>query len=253
LLIKLHDPIDGELVLCGITSAELIKYASNSLLAAKISFANSMAMLCDKVGGDVNVVLKGAGLDKRIGRAFLYPGAGYGGSCLPKDVKALIAFSHSAGFDFDMLKAVHKVNELASSNIVSKVLEASGGKVKGKTIAVLGLAFKPNTDDMRDAPSIAITSRLIKKGAKIKAYDPQAIANAKKVLPLGVKYVKNVYSTVKNADLLLLLTEWREFQQLDLRKVKSLMEQPVVVDGRNVYNPEEIRELGFRYVGVGRK
>lgn len=251
-LMKLHNPIDGKLVFCDIASAELIKYAANALLATKVSFANSIAFLSEKVGGDTDVVLEGVGLDKRIGRAFLYPGAGYGGSCLPKDVKALNAFAKKAGFQFDILEAVHKVNKQAGEEIVNKV-EKMTVDVKGKTIAILGLAFKPNTDDMRDAPSINIIKTLVKKGAKIKAYDPQAINNAKKVLPSSVKYVKNVYSAVSNSDILVILTEWREFKQLNLKKVKGLMKEAKIVDGRNIYNPQEINEIGFGYVGVGRR
>lgn len=252
LLIKLHDSIDGKAVLCDIASAELIKYASNALLATKISFANSLAFLCEKVGGDAETVLKGVGLDRRIGRAFLYPGSGYGGSCLPKDVKALKAFAKKAGFEFEILEAVHKINQKAQNEIVNKIVKLTNN-IKGKTVAVLGLAFKPNTDDMREAPSINIIEKLIEKGAIIKTYDPQAMENAKMVLPRKVKYVKNVFSAVRNTDAIVLLTEWREFQQLDLSKVKKLMKNPVIIDGRNVYDPSEIRKLGFTYIGVGRK
>jgi UDPglucose 6-dehydrogenase len=252
ILVKLHDSIDGKFVLSDIASAELIKYASNAFLATKISFANSIAFLCEKVGADAEIVLEGAGLDKRIGRKFLYPGAGYGGSCLPKDVKALKAFSKKAGFTFDILEAVHSVNEKAKQQIVDKIEKATGG-VSGKTVAILGLAFKPNTDDMREAPSIYIIEKLIGKGAKIKAYDPQAVKNARRVLPSGVNYVKNVFSAVSNTDVLVLLTEWREFQQLDLSRIKKLMRKAVIVDGRNVYTPCEARKLGFEYIGMGRK
>lgn len=252
ILVKLHDPIDGKFVLSDIASAELIKYASNAFLATKISFANSIAFLCEKVGADAEIVLQGAGLDKRIGRKFLYPGAGYGGSCLPKDVKALKAFSKKAGFTFDILEAVHGVNKQAKQQIVDKIEKATGG-VSGKTIAILGLAFKPNTDDMREAPSIYIIEQLVKMGAKIKAYDPQAGDNARHVLPSCVNYVKNVFSAVSNADILVLLTEWPEFQQLDLSGIKKLMRKAIIVDGRNVYRPFEVRKLGFEYTGMGRK
>lgn len=252
LLVKLHDPIDGEYVLCDIASAELIKYAANALLATKVSFANSVAFLCEEVAADAEVVLDGVGLDRRLGREFLYPGAGYGGSCLPKDVKALISFSNKAGFNFDILRAVDRINSLARETLVQKTAKMARG-IKGKTVAVLGLAFKPNTDDMRDAPSIDIVKLLIKQGAKVRAYDPQAMKNARKVSPKEVDYVKNVYSAVEKAEVLVLLTEWREFQQLDLSKVKKLMKEPIIVDGRNVYDPEEVRALGFKYIGVGRR
>lgn len=251
LLVKLHSPINGELIICDIASAELIKYASNSLLATKISFANSIAFLCEKVGADAEIVLKGVSLDKRLGRSFLYPGVGYGGSCLPKDVKALIAFSQKQGFEFDLLKATHNINTQATVQFVRKI-EDTLSNVKNKTIAILGLAFKPNTDDMREAPSIKIIKQLLNKGALIKAYDPQSVNNAKKNLPSGVKYVKNAYSAVKDSDALVILTEWRDFKQLDLNKVKKLMKQPLIIDGRNIYNPEDVKALGFRYLGVGR-
>lgn len=252
LLVKLHDPLDKKFVLCDIASAELIKYASNAFLATKISFANSIAFLCEKVDADAKIVLEGVGLDKRIGKAFLYPGVGYGGSCLPKDVKALVSFSKSAGFELTILQEVNRINTLARKDIVQKIEEMTGG-LKQKRVAVLGLAFKPNTDDMRDAPAIDIIRQLIKKGAKVKTYDPAAIENAKKVLPFEVEYVKNVYCAVEKADILVLLTEWREFRQLNLSRIKELMRQPQIIDGRNIYDPDEVRALGFRYVGVGRR
>lgn len=252
LLMKLHSPIGGERVLTDIASAEMIKYASNSLLATKISFANSIAFVSELVGADATEVLKGAGLDERIGKRFLSPGPGYGGSCFPKDVKALISFSSQSGYDFKILRAVHGVNEDAKCRVVVKIADMLGS-LKNKNIAILGLAFKPDTDDMRDAPSIYVISKLLEAGAKVTAYDPQAVKNAKRVLPESVVYAKNVFSAVKGADIMVVLTEWREFTQVSLSKIKGLLRKPNIVDTRNIYNPEEARRLGFNYVGVGSK
>lgn len=251
LLIELHKPIDGRVVLTTIEAAEMIKYASNSLLATKISFANAIAFLCDRAGADVEQVLEGVGLDKRIGKEFLAPGVGYGGSCFPKDVKALIATSRNLNYDFRLLEAVDEINEQAARFFVDKVEEVCGGSVKNKRIGVWGLAFKPSTDDMREAPSIKIIEGLQKKGAKVKAYDPQAVANAKKVIQ-NITYAANPYEAAKAAEVLLVVTEWNEFRQIDLGKVKELMRKPVVVDGRNIYSPQKVKELGFTYRGVGR-
>jgi len=251
-LVKLHSPIGGARVLTDIASAELIKYASNSLLATKISFANSIAFVSELVGADATEVLKGAGLDERIGKRFLNPGPGYGGSCFPKDVKALVSFSKKAGYDFKILEAVHEVNEDAKRRVVMKIKDMLGS-VKNKKIAVLGLAFKPDTDDMRDAPAIYVVSKLLADGAKVVAYDPQSVQNAKRVLPEATIYAKNVFSAVKNADIVVVLTEWREFTQVSLAKIKELVNQPNIVDMRNVYNPAEAKKLGFNYVGVGRR
>lgn len=250
ILMDLHQPIKGEFVLTNIASAEMIKYASNSLLATKISFANAIAFLCEKVGADAVKVLDGVGLDKRLGRNFLFPGVGYGGSCFPKDVKALNSMFKKAKIDVSLFEEVEKINKLAASGFVAKVEEALCS-VSGKTISVLGLAFKPDTDDMREAPSVKIIKSLQEKGAKIKTYDPVAIETAKQVLD-NVVYCKNPEETVKDADCLLILTEWNEFKQLDLRKIKRLMKQPIMIDGRNIYDPSEVKKLGFKYTGVGR-
>lgn len=249
-LLELHKPIDGNIVSTGIETAEMIKYASNSLLSVKISFANAMAFLCEKVGADVQGVLDGVGLDRRIGRSFLYPGVGYGGSCFPKDVKALIAIARNLGYDFELLKAVDEINEQAWKNFVQKAIKTCGD-VKGKTIGVLGLSFKPNTDDMREAPSVKIINALQKAGAKIKAYDPQAQENASQLVK-NVVFCKDPYEVAKDADALLTITEWNEFRQIDLSKIKKLMKNPILIDGRNIYEPERMKELGFVYQSIGR-
>jgi len=256
LLIKLHKPIIEELgdytekvVLTSIPTAEMIKYASNAYLATKISFANAIAQLSEKVGANGVAVLGGIGLDKRIGNAFLNPGAGYGGSCFPKDVKALIAIAKSYGYDFNLLKEVEKINSDASELIVKKA-EKLLGNLDGKNIGILGLSFKPDTDDMRDAPSILIVNQLLRKGGIIKAYDPIAISNAKKILN-NITFASDAYEAVKNTDLLIIVTEWNEFKELDILKLKKLMRTPNLIDGRNIYNPKTMQEAGFTYIGVG--
>lgn len=251
LLVELHEPIDGSYVLSNIETAEMIKYAANAFLATKISFSNAIAKLSELSNADGLKVLEGIGLDKRIGNQFLSPGAGYGGSCFPKDVKALIAIANSYGYDFSLLKDVDNVNQEAMDDIVKKAKKLLKEKVEGATIAVLGLSFKPNTDDMRDAPSISIINDLIKMGAKIKAYDPVAMENAKRILP-DVELCKDSYSAAKDADLLIVVTEWNEFKQLDLTKIKNVMKNPIILDARNVYNPTELKKLDFIYQGVGR-
>ncbi len=251
LLIALHRPIDGHFVLTNIPSAEMIKYAANSLLATKISFANAMAFLCEKVGADVEKVLDGVGLDKRLGRSFLYPGVGYGGSCFPKDVKALIAIFKYNHLSASLFEAVEEINKEAAERFVGQVSEVLGENLKGKTLGVLGLSFKPNTDDMREAPSIKIIKALEAKGAKIRAFDPVSIPAARKILP-DVIYCKNSEEVAKDSEALLIITEWNEFKQLNLGRIKSLMKNPVIIDGRNIYNPEEVKKLGFIYKGVGR-
>lgn len=252
-LVKLHEGIDGARVLTTIETAEMIKYAANSFLATKISFANAIAQLSEMNGANGPEVLKGIGLDKRIGSSFLYAGAGYGGSCFPKDVKALIAIAGDYGYDFTLLKNVEAINKEAMLNIVKKVKKALHDDLPGKTIGVLGLSFKPDTDDMRDAPSRTIIPKLIEEGASIKAYDPIAMDNAKR-LPEFAKlhFTSDAYAVAKDADVLLLLTEWSEFKQLDMQKAKELMKGNSLVDGRNIYDPEQMKALGFVYTGVGR-
>jgi len=251
LLVELHEGIDGEKVLTNIETAEMIKYAANSFLATKISYANAIAHLSELTGADGIKVLQAIGLDKRIGSQFLYAGAGYGGSCFPKDVKAMIAISSKAGYNFSLLKDVEEINKQSVQEIILKAKKLLSGNVKGKTIGVLGLSFKPDTDDMRDAPSITIINSLLSEGAMIRAYDPIAMANAKKILK-NIEFGTDSYSVARNADILIVVTEWNEFRQLDLNKIKEEMKDPVLLDARNIYNPEELRGMGFRYAGVGR-
>ncbi len=252
LLLELHKPIDGKTVLCNVETAELIKYASNSMLSVKISFANAISVISEKVGADVEKVLEGVGLDKRIGRNFLYPGVGYGGSCFPKDVKALIALANQYGYDFQLLKSVEEINKNARKLFVKKIINHFNGTLKNITIGVLGLSFKPDTDDMREAPSIDIIHELSQKGAKIIAYDPEATENAKKVIKDTVIYVDSAYDVSKGADAVIVITEWNEFRQLDLVKLAKHMKQMILFDGRNIYDPETVKKLGFIYYAVGR-
>ncbi|OGG35726.1 UDP-glucose 6-dehydrogenase [Candidatus Gottesmanbacteria bacterium RIFOXYB1_FULL_47_11] len=252
LLLELHKTINGKTVLCNLETAELIKYASNSLLSTKISFANATALLSEKVGADAERVLEAVGLDKRLGRSFLYAGVGYGGSCFPKDVKALIAIAGEYGYDFTLLKAVDEINRKTAENFVAKIVRHFDGKLQGKTIAVLGLSFKPNTDDMREAPSIFIIHELTKHGAKIVAYDPVAMENAKPLLPRSVRFAADAYSAAKDADAVAVVTEWNEFRQIDLVKLAKGLTSLVLFDGRNIYDPAQVKQLGFMYYGVGR-
>lgn len=252
LLIDLHKTIDTKLVLCNVETAELIKYAANSMLSVKISFANAMALLSEKVGADVEKVLEGVGLDSRIGRNFLYPGVGYGGSCFPKDVKALIAIARDYDYDFKLLKATDEINDEARIHFIEKIKKHFNGSVKGKKIAVLGLSFKPDTDDMRFAPSITVITALMKDGAQVTAYDPVAMENAKKVLPPGVTYAKSAYDAAKNADAVAVVTEWNEFRQLDMVRLAKELTNRVLFDGRNMYDPQVMKDLGYMYYGVGR-
>lgn len=259
-LIELHRPIASEgttevqMVLTSIPTAEMIKYASNAFLATKISFANAIAQLSEHAGADGPKVLEAVGLDRRIGSSFLNAGVGYGGSCFPKDVKALIAIAKSYGYDFELLRDVEKINHHAVLGVVEKAKRLLDGDVSGKTIAVLGLSFKPDTDDMRDAPSITVIKKLVESGAVVRAYDPIAIANAKRILAktTGVTFEKDSYEAASDADLLIIMTEWNEFMQLDLSRVKALMRKAVMIDGRNIYEPKKAKDLGFIYTGIGR-
>lgn len=250
-LVELHKPITGERVLVNVETAEMIKYAANAFLAVKISFANAVAQLSEKAGANAVEVLKAIGEDKRIGKYFLNAGAGYGGSCFPKDVKALIAIAQKYQYDFTLLKDVEQINRDAMNLIVEKVKKQFNGDVSGKTIGVLGLTFKPDTDDMRDAPAIVVIHALEALGAKIKGYDPIAVENAKRLLPT-ITLCKDAYDVVKDADAVVLMTEWNEFKELDLVKIKSAMKTPIFIDGRNVYEPEQMKQAGFTYSGVGR-
>ena len=256
ILLALHAPVSGERILCDVRSAQLIKYASNALLATKVSFANAIAAICEKTGADVEKVLEGVGADRRIGKSFLYPGVGYGGSCLPKDVIAFIAIARSFDYDFHLLRSVDAINEGQIALFINKVRfaldanEDKGKNLSGKKLAVLGLAFKPNTDDMRDAPSVKIINSLVVLGAQITAFDPQAMENAKKVLP-KINYAKDEYSAVSGKDAILLITEWPQFAELDLKKIKKIVKRPVIVDGRNMFNAQKVRQAGFSYFKIG--
>ena len=241
---------DKPVFITDIKSAEMIKYASNAMLATRISFMNEIAQLCEKVGADVKSVAKGVGLDNRIGPRFLQAGMGYGGSCFPKDVKALAELMKRNKVKGKILSAVNWVNENQRNFILSKIKRLLP-HLKGKTIAIWGLAFKPKTDDIREAPSIAIIMELQGLGAKIRAFDPEARINAKKVLK-DVTFCNDPYSTVKGCDALVIATEWNEFRVLDMDKIKRLLKQPNIIDGRNIYEPEEMRSAGFNYIGIGR-
>jgi UDPglucose 6-dehydrogenase len=242
--------IETPFVITNIETAELIKYASNSFLATKVSFINEMACLCEKVGADVHMVAKGMGLDKRIGPKFLHPGPGYGGSCLPKDTDALLKLAERHDIELGIVEAVMKANERQREFMVKKIKDKMG-VLKGKTIAVLGLSFKPNTDDIREAPSLFIIKRLIKENVYIKAYDPVSMKEAHKIIPT-IKYCKNSYDTVNDANALIIVTEWNQFRNLDLDRIKKLLKEPYFFDLRNVYDPNRLKEKGFRYFCVGR-
>ncbi|MDD3374981.1 MAG: UDP-glucose/GDP-mannose dehydrogenase family protein [Candidatus Omnitrophica bacterium] len=249
MLSEVYKPLKARLIVTDVNSAELIKHASNSFLATKISFANAVSQICDKVGADVLKVVEGMGLDRRIGRDFLSAGVGYGGSCFPKDVDAFVRLSEKVGYDFALLKEVRQINESQKKSF-SRLIEDHMWILKNKTIGVLGLAFKPNTDDMRSAPSLDIIRDLQKEGAKIKAYDPQAMEKSKKIFS-NVKFCKDAYEVAKGSDCLVVLTEWDEFTKINFRKIRQLMSNPLIFDGRNMYNKEQIKKLGFEYYGIG--
>ncbi len=250
LLVKFHSPINAPLVLTNFDTAELIKYAANSFLAMKISYANSIAKLSELLGADALKVLEGIGADKRIGNMFLSPGPGYGGSCFPKDVKALISIAKDNDYSFSLLEDVENINQQAKRDIVRKARRMLGD-LRGKKIGILGLAYKANTDDMRDAPAIDIINLLQNDGAKITAYDPKAVENASQIFK-NVTYAKDAYSVTDDADLLIVLTEWNEFVELDFSVIKRRMKNPNVIDGRNLYPAEKLRKAGFNYIGIGR-
>jgi UDPglucose 6-dehydrogenase len=233
-------------------TSELIKHASNSFLAMKISYINMVADLCEKVGADVRLVAEGMGYDKRIGREFLRAGIGWGGSCFPKDIKAFIKMAKDHGVDFSLLEQVDKINQRRAAQFVEKVKSVLWS-LKDKTLTVWGLSFKPNTDDIREAPSLRLVPMLLKEGARLKLYDPKAMENFKRLYPPGkdLDYASDMYSAVEGASALLIFTEWEEFQRADLSRVKELMELPIIIDGRNIYEPEVVRGLGFEYYGVG--
>lgn len=250
ILVKLHEPINAPFVITNFETAELIKYAANSFLALKISYANAIAKLSESLGADALKVLEGIGVDKRIGSMFLSPGPGYGGSCFPKDVRALISISKDVDYQFALLQEVENINHQAKRDIVRKARKILGD-LKNKKIGILGLAFKPNTDDMRDAQAVDIISWLENDGAEIKAYDPEAKETAKAVMP-KLDIVNDAYSVAEGSDLIIVVTDWNEFKELDLNRIKNLMNTPNIIDTRNIYDPDNLRELGFNYMGVGR-
>lgn len=252
MLIKLHKPLKAPFVLTTIESAEMLKYTANSFLAMKISFANAISEICEKVGADVTDVMDGIGMDKRIGRAFLYPGPGYGGSCFPKDVKALIAIAKKAGINFRLLHAVEDINAGQIGRILEKIRMMTS-PLKGKTVGLLGLTFKANTDDTRASQPLEIIKRLLNAGVFVRAYDPIAIRNAQKMFDAqGLVYAQSTADALKGAHVVVIMTEWDEFGRLDFSQAKKVMKQRNVVDVRNLFDPQKVKAAGFRYVGMGR-
>lgn len=248
---QLHLPLRSTIMITDLRTAEMIKYASNAFLATKISFINEIANICEALGADVKEVAWGMGLDKRIGRFFLDAGIGWGGSCFPKDVKALAYMAETEGRHPHLLHAVMDINADQRQSPIRKLRELLGDDLKGKVIGLLGLAFKPNTDDMRDAPSTDIARTLSRAGAKVRAYDPVAMSNASGLMP-EVEMMPDAYTLAEGADALILVTEWNEFKNLDLVRIKTLLRAPILVDGRNIYDPQAMLDLGFHYRGIGR-
>jgi UDPglucose 6-dehydrogenase len=251
---ELYRPLflnETPMLFVGRRTSELTKYAANAFLAMKITFINEVADLCEAVGADVQQVARGIGLDNRIGSKFLHPGPGYGGSCFPKDTLALARTAHEAGSPLKLVETTIEVNEARKQAMAGRVEKAVDGALKGKTVAVLGLTFKPNTDDMRDAPSLEVVPQLTTMGAKVRAFDPEGMHEARKLLP-DVEFSGGPYDAVEDADVLVILTEWDQFRALDLDRVKQLMRRPAIVDLRNIYRPEEMRARGFEYASVGR-
>lgn len=253
ILREIYSKINAPMVVTDINTAEIIKHASNSFLATKISFINMVADLCEAVGADVKMVAKGMGLDKRIGEAFLGAGIGYGGSCLPKDLKAFIKIAEEYHVDFSLLKEVERINELRVERFLRKIKSVMW-VLNGKEIAIWGLSFKPNTDDIREAPSLRLIPLLLAEGVSLRLYDPKAMENFKKVFPESekVKYLKDPYSALEGAHALVIVTEWEEFKKANLLKVKELLLTPIVFDGRNIFEPEEVKRIGLEYYPVGR-
>jgi len=243
--------LETPVVFTTIETAELIKYAANAFLATKVTFINQIADLCEAVGADVQDVAHGIGLDGRIGRKFLHAGPGFGGSCFPKDCAALVRTAEEAGRPVTMIEDVLKINDARKRGMAERIITACGGEIAGKTLAVLGLTFKPNTDDMRDSPSLSILPLLVEAGAAVHAFDPEGMVEAKKLLP-EIEYCGDAYQAIEGADALVLLTEWNEFRALDLARVKSLLRSPIVVDLRNIYQPQEMTDAGFVYHSIGR-
>lgn len=245
--------IETPMIITNIESAEMIKYAANAFLATKISFINEVARLCEIVGADVNQVAQGIGLDNRIGKKFLHAGPGFGGSCFPKDTQGFVQMARENNFDLKVVSATIQVNEEQRQFAVDKIVRVLGDDVEGKTLGILGLSFKPNTDDMRDAPSIPIVNALVSRGATVKVYDPVAMDESKKVLNGSkVIYCTNSYEVAEKSDALVFMTEWNQFRKLDMEKIKGLLKEPIMIDLRNIYDPQTMKNLGFTYVGVGR-
>ena len=254
LLTRLYKPfmiVSQRMIFTDIPSAEMIKYAANSMLATRISFMNDIANLCELVGADVNMVRRGIGSDTRIGKKFLYPGCGYGGSCFPKDVKALVKTAEQHGYPMSVLRAVDAVNERQKGILVDKLLAHCGGDVAGKTVALWGLAFKPETDDMREAPSLVVMRRLLDLGARLRVYDPVAMDECRRRMGDAVEYGTDMYDAAAGADALMLLTEWNEFRMPSWNVLQRVMNAPLIIDGRNIYDPEEVADHGFTYYKIG--
>lgn len=251
LLENLYRPLNAPMLATDIQSAELIKHASNAFLATKISFINAVSVLCDRVGADVEKVAQGLGLDSRIGPAFLRAGIGYGGFCFPKDLEAFIRIAEKLGYDFELLKATRRINEQQKRILVEKITQALWN-LKGKKIGLLGLAFKPGTDDLRFAPSLEIIQALRKAQARVSVHDPKAMEAARPLLKEQVTFAKSAYDLARGADCLVVVTEWGEFKTLDLARIKRLMRNPLIVDGRNFYDPQVMKKLGFQYAAIGR-
>jgi len=251
LLLELYRPFRAPIVVTDLNSAELIKHASNSFLAAKISFINAVSIICEKVGADIVEVARGVGLDRRINGSFFNAGLGFGGPCFPKDLDAFIRIAEKAGYDFKLLKAVQDINEEQKRFLIKKIEQALWN-LTSKSVCILGLSFKPDTDDMRTAPSLDIIAMLKKEGVSVRAYDPQAAGNAKKLLK-GVELCATPYAAAKGCDCLVIVTEWDEFKRLDLAKLKKIMRQPIIIDGRNLLVPEVVKKAGFKYTGIGRR
>jgi UDPglucose 6-dehydrogenase len=255
ILTELYGPFvrtGNPLIFMDVPSAELTKYAANAMLATRISFMNQVAELCEKVGADVNLVRKGVGSDSRIGSAFLFPGPGYGGSCFPKDVRALVKTGAEVGVPLDLLESVEIVNDRQKQKLLGKVKDVLGGHISGKSVAVWGLAFKAETDDMRESPAIPLIEGLLEAGARVRAYDPVAKGSAERVFGERIDYGENEYDILDGADALVIVTEWLAFRNPDFAKMKTLMRQPVIVDGRNLYEPAKLRKMGFTYRAFGR-
>jgi UDPglucose 6-dehydrogenase len=251
-LVELYAPLERPMIITDLPSAEVIKYASNAFLAAKISFINAIANICEAAGADVSQVMKGMGLDSRIGMQFLQAGLGYGGSCFPKDVDSLIHTASRLGYDFKLLRSVVEINRERAAHLVEMMRKAMG-PLEDKTVAVLGLAFKPNTDDMREAKSLEVVRALHAAGAQIRAYDPVAMENARAMMPPGVVFCESAFEAAAGADGVTLLTEWNEFKYLNLDRLRGLLRRPLIFDARNLYEPERMRRLGFEYYSIGRK